>query len=86
MYLRVFKIYLTLATTKRPIKKYNLTEFLEVPDEDEAPDDVEEEAKGPTKADLIRTEEDDDLEAVQDPEGDDDLDEDDYGKMRCSVA
>jgi hypothetical protein len=74
------------ATTRRPVKKYNLTEFLEVPDEDEAPEEGEEEVKGPNKADLIRTEEDDDLEAVQDPEGDDDLDEDDYGKPPTNSA
>ena len=70
------------AHPKQQLRKYNLTDFLEVPDEDDIlhDDANEEDVNVSKKAEIIRTEEDDDLEAVnQDPDADYDLDEDDYG-------
>jgi hypothetical protein len=73
-------IWLTKAASKRPRKKYNLDDFLEVANEDDIPEQAEEEHTGPNRADIIRNEDDDELEpALQDPDADEDLDEDDYG-------
>jgi hypothetical protein len=69
-----------VASAKGPQKKYNLDHFLEVANEDDIPEPTEEEQTGPNRADIIRNEDDDELEpALQDPDADEDLDEDDYG-------
>jgi hypothetical protein len=61
--------------------KYNLDDFLEVANEEDIPDQPDEEAKGPTRADIIRNDEDDDLDpALQNEDADEDLEEDDYGE------
>lgn len=65
---------------QRKVKKYNLDDFLEVANEEDVPDQTEDEPKGPARSEIIRNDEDDELEpAVQDAEADEDLDEDDYG-------
>jgi len=65
---------------QRKVKKYNLDDFLEVANEEDVPDQTEDEPKGPTRSEIIRNDEDDELEpAVQDADADEDLDEDDYG-------
>jgi hypothetical protein len=70
-----------LATTKRHTKKYNLDDFLEVSNEDDIPEQIDDESKGPNRTDIIRNEDDDDLEPpAPDPDADEDLDEDDYGR------
>ena len=71
-----------LAGVKRHTKKYNLDDFLEVANEEDIPEPTEDEPKGPNRADIIRNEEDDELEQPggADPDADEDLDEDDYGE------
>jgi hypothetical protein len=65
---------------KRHTKKYNLDDFLEVANEEDIPETTEDEPKGPNRADIIRNDEDDELEQPgADPDADEDLDEDDYG-------
>jgi len=65
---------------KRHTKKYNLDDFLEVANEEDIPETTEDEPKGPSRADIIRNDEDDELEQPgADPDADEDLDEDDYG-------
>lgn len=69
------------ASARGTQKKYNLDQFLEVANEDDIPELTEEEPTGPNRADIIRNEDDDELEpALQDPDADEDLDEDDYGE------
>ena len=62
------------------MKKYNLDDFLEVGNEEDFLEQIEEEPAGPNRADIIRNDDDDDLEPmVRDPDADEDLEEDDYG-------
>jgi hypothetical protein len=69
--------------TKRHIKKYNLDDFPEAVNEDEALELSDDEPKR-TRAEIIPGEEDDDdeLERPPDPDADEDLDEDDYGTFK----
>lgn len=61
-------------------KRYNLDDFLETANEDYTLEQREEEIQGPTRAEIIRNEEDDELEPIPaDPDADEDLNEDDYG-------
>lgn len=69
-----------IASAKKPPKRYNLEDFLEVANEDDIPEETEEEPSGPNRTGIIRNDDDDELEpAIQDPDADEDLDEDDYG-------
>lgn len=53
--------------------------------EEDIPESMEDEPRGPNRADIIRNEDDDELEQPGgDPDADEDLDEDDYGTKRCS--
>jgi hypothetical protein len=62
------------------MKKYNLDDFLEDSNEDDIPEQTDDEPRGSNKADIIRNEDDDELEPpAPDPDADEDLDEDDYG-------
>ena len=71
---------LIVAAARRNIKKYNLDEFLEIGNEEELPDQADDEPTRPNRADIIRDEDDDELEhRPADPDEDEDLDEDDYG-------
>ena len=68
------------------MKKYNLDDFLQLGNEEEnnaQPND--EEAIRPARTEVIYDEDDDELERPPDPEADEDLDEDDYGKIFVSV-
>lgn len=68
------------ALAKRAIRKYNLDDFLEVTNDEELLEPPDEEPAGPARAEIIRNEDDDELEqGARDDDGDEDLDEDDYG-------
>lgn len=72
--------HLIVAPIKTRVKKYNLDDFLEVSNEEDIPDQPEDESKGPARANIIRNEDDDELEPpAPDSDADEDLDEDDYG-------
>lgn len=72
---------------KRPVKKYNLDDFLDVSNEDDIPDQPEDELKGPARANIIRNEDDDELEPpAPDSDADEDLDEDDYGTEILGIS
>ena len=65
---------------KTQIKKYNLDDFLELGNDEELLDQSDDEPTRPTRADIIRDEDDDELEQrPPDPDADEDLEEDDYG-------
>ena len=71
------------GVTKRPQKKYNLDDFLDVANEGEVSQahQDEEHIAGPQRTDIIRNEDDDEIEQRQeDPDADEDLEEDDYGE------
>jgi hypothetical protein len=62
------------------LRKYNLDDFLEVGNDEDILDQAEDERPGPTRTDIIRKEDDDELEPVGGgSDADEDLDEDDYG-------
>ena len=70
------------AVAKRQIKKYNLDDFLEVGNDEELLDQTDDEHTRPTRADIIRDVDDDELEhRPPDPDADEDLEEDDYGNL-----
>jgi len=73
---------LIIAVARRHIKKYNLDDFLEAGNDEELLDQTDDEPTRPTRADIIRDEDDDELEQrLPDPDADEDLEEDDYGNL-----
>ena len=80
VFLQAIKKRLISASSKTQIKKYNLDDFLEIINEEETFEQPEDEPSDPKRADIIQSDDDDELrQGAQEADGDEDLEEDDYG-------